>query len=267
MKKESYTNVSVANVYEKPDFKSSVVTQALLGETLMVFGEQGKWLNIRQWDGYEGWIRNFFVAEGAEAYVSCKTEIVIDDLFGAVYEDQNESSTVIRGIVYGNVLKISEKENNWYYVILPDGKLGWTNAVIKEEVGKDIRTFLMTESKRFLGIPYVWGGKTPKGFDCSGFIQTIMRAGGIELPRDAQQQVQFYGFKEIELSDIQGGDLIFFSDEGGNVDHVALSLGESVFIHSSGFVKTENFNKFSPGFNKQLYQNLYSVKSIEGYCN
>jgi cell wall-associated NlpC family hydrolase len=97
----------------------------------------------------------------------------------------------------------------------------------------------------YLGLPYFWGGNSPKGFDCSGFTKTIYRMNGIELPRDANMQA--LAGQPVELdstySHLQPGDLLFFGPRTERITHVAMYLGNRRFIHSDGMVR---INSFSP---------------------
>ena len=99
------------------------------------------------------------------------------------------------------------------------------------------------------------------GFDCSGFIQTVFKSFGIRFPRDSHQQMEYNGLLEIEYSDAQVGDLLFFADNK-IVIHVAICIGNEEIIHSSGYVKIEKLKE-----NQKLYNNLYKIMSIRNLIN
>ncbi len=264
-----YVNVSVANIYGEAAFTSEVVTQALLGESLEVLKIEGEWAFVKQWDNYEGWINQFFTVTTDRKFVERiegNSKMIVGDLFGVVCKEPNSSSTIIRDLVYGNNLPILENKNGWKRVFLPDGEEGWTYVKPQDFSANDMRHYLVQEASRFLGIQYFWGGKTPKGFDCSGFVQTVMKSVGIHLPRDTQMQEDYAILEIIPFEKHQKGDLIFFSNNKDWVNHVAMSIGGERFIHSSGFVKIESFDN-GRLYNDELSKNVTSVKSIKRWCH
>lgn len=260
-----YVNVSVANVHSRPTFTSEVVTQGLMGERVTLLQEDDKWVRIKQWDGYEGWIHRFFLAEANGKYsegIASGGSFVVDDLFGQVHADKTPSSPVTRDLVYGDQLVALDRRKGWTRVLLPDGKSGWTASREASSLSGNAREYVSGLARRFLGVQYLWGGKSPKGFDCSGFTQTVMKAV-VPLPRDARDQAEDSRMDDINVSEVQKGDLIFFAQERDRVDHVAISLGQKSFIHCSGFVKVESLDANLPDFNARLFGHMNRVKSIE----
>lgn len=269
-----FVNVSVANVYSGPAFTSEVVTQALLGEKVVPLEGDDRWVRIKQWDGYEGWIRRFFLTDGTGRFsggLNSGESFVVDDLFAQVHENSNPSSPVIRDLVYGDELVAVDKKQGqkthktsgeWTRVLLPDGKGGWTASGEAPGVLHDPRSYISGLARRFLGVQYFWGGKSPKGFDCSGFVQTVMKRI-VPLPRDSRDQAVAESLDDIDPRDVREGDLLFFSQDYDEVDHVAISLGTDRFIHSSGFVKIESLNENSPDYNAHLHGHLDRARSIE----
>ncbi|MFQ6615765.1 MAG: C40 family peptidase [Fidelibacterota bacterium] len=263
-----YVNVSVANVHSGCTFGSEVVTQALMGERVEELEKDSDWVRIRQWDGYEGWIHRFFLAEANGRYsegFATGESYVVDDLFGRVHAEHSRSSPVIRDLVYGDELVRLDRRSEWTRVLLPDGKSGWTDSPRTPAVSGDVRRHVTGLARRFSGIQYLWGGKSPKGFDCSGFSQTVMKSV-FPLPRDARDQAEDLHLVDTDLETVREGDLIFFSLEGEEVDHVAISLGEDSFIHCSGFVRIESFDGKSSVYNHRLRTHIHRVKSIERVC-
>ena len=120
---------------------------------------------------------------------------------------------------------------------------------------------LISYAKSFIGIPYLWGGKSSLGFDCSGFVQTVFKMTGINMPRDASQQILRENLYDINYCDAKTGDLLFFMEDN-YVNHVAIYLGNQEIIHSSGSVKVENLAD-----NDKLYNNMYKVMSIKKLFN
>lgn len=265
-----YVNVSVANIYSGATFTSEVVTQTLLGESLEVLKIEGEWAFVKQWDNYKGWINQFFTVTPDRKFVERiegNSKMIVGDLFGVVRKEPNSSSTIMRDLVYGNNLPILENKNEWMQVLLPDGEKGWTSVKPQDFSVNDMRHYLVQEASRFLGIQYFWGGKSPKGFDCSGFLQTVMKSGGIHLPRDTQMQEDCVKLESIPYEKHQKGDLIFFSNNEERVIHVAMSMGGERFIHCSGFVKINSFDKDDRLYNDELSNTVTSVKSIKRWCH
>ncbi|MCH8011177.1 MAG: C40 family peptidase [Candidatus Marinimicrobia bacterium] len=265
-----YVNVSVANIYGEAAFTSEVVTQALLGESLEVLKIEGEWAFVKQWDNYEGWINQFFTVTPNSEFlrrIDGNSKIIVGDLFGVVCKEPNSSSTIIRDLVYGNNLPILENKNEWMQVLLPNGEKGWTSVKPQDFSANDMRHYLVQEASRFIGIQYFWGGKSPKGFDCSGFVQTVMKSAGIHLPRDTQMQEDCVKLESIPYAKHQKGDLIFFSNNKDWVNHVAISTGGDKFIHCSGFVKIASFDKDDRLYDDQLSKTVTSVKSIKRRCH
>lgn len=261
-------NVSVANVYAEPAFMSEVVTQALLGEKLDILDTESNWHRVRQWDGYEGWIHEFFHAPVSQEYLHRLNSgqiLTVRDLFASVHETDDLSSPGLRDLVYGNALVVLEEKEGWRKVLLPDGVLGWTDAEPQPSRSDFDRVYLVQEAGRFLGIQYLWGGKSPKGFDCSGYVQTVMKPY-ICLPRDSYSQAEHADLKEIELTEVKEGDLIFFSKNGEGIDHVAISIGGNAFIHCSGFVRTDTFGTASRIGDTWSGRQIVAVRSIKRVC-
>jgi len=259
MQSSTYTiNVSVANLYADPDFNSPVVTQGLLGESCETIDSSGNWLKIRQWDGYESWAHQFFGLARGSVYSGSHT---VSDIHGIVF--QNIAQTIpVRDVTFGSALNAEPlDEANTYSVLLPDGVSGFYKGDLMNSTPDPNRELIVLTAKRFLGSPYVWGGKSPKGFDCSGFVQTMFHSAGIDLPRDAHQQYDFFKDAAVDLESSTLGDLHFFGTED-KITHVAMSTGGKTFIHSQGFVKEESLDEASASANSDLIKKRVATCSV-----
>ena len=188
-----------------------------------------------------------------------------------LYKTSSFKSELVTQALHNERLIILEQNQNWYKVRQWDDYESWIHSFyihkiddknnIKSEDFSKPKNFsdnnLIDTVQELLNIPYLWGGKSQLGFDCSGFVQTVFKTFGIYLPRDSYQQLDYEGLVEIDYSEAQVGDLLFFADNK-NVNHVAICIGNEEIIHSSGYVKIEKLKE-----NKELYQNLYKVMSIK----
>tara|TARA_B100001250_G_scaffold196683_1_gene168953 strand:+ start:167 stop:805 length:639 start_codon:yes stop_codon:yes gene_type:complete len=190
-----------------------------------------------------------------------------------LYNASSFKSELVTQALYHEKLLILDQDKNWYKVRQWDNYESWIHSfyVIGIDAEDNLDASFIRESKpnkkfsdnnlidtakEFLDIPYLWGGKSRFGFDCSGFVQTVFFTFGIKLPRDSYQQMDYKGLVEIKYPKAQVGDLLFFFDNK-HVNHVAISIGNEEIIHSSGYVKIEKLKE-----NKELYQKLYKVMSI-----
>lgn len=262
-------NEGIGEVRRQPDHAAEMVTQYVLGTPLKVLGSRDKerWLRIQGTDGYRGWIRSWSVqpvtAKERLGYENGPV-VEVDALLGRVYAKATTRSLSIREAPLGARLRRLGRSGNWIRVQLPDEERGYVHArellidsksLRSRQRPKDIPSVVRT-AHRFLGVPYQWGGVSPKGIDCSGLIQTVFRLHGVSLPRDARDQYR-WAKKETyvlqDLEDIQFGHLIFFGESARKINHVGMSLGEGKFLHSQGRVKIQSLHPEAPDFNRPLY--------------
>ena len=243
-------NSPVAPVHNKPKFQSEMVTQALLGETCTLLKNHENWRYVRQWDGYEGWIHSFYGIESEDYYEPTHSFFELTGFSEHIKES--------RKIVYGTKLKLTNTEG----LLFPDGWEGSAPKGFRSTSFKASRDNLLKEGRRFLGVPYLWGGKSSLGIDCSGLIQTIFKSVGIKLPRDVWQQVDYFKDHIIPLDSIKCGDILFFG-KNEKIIHTALSSGGPNFLHSQGWVKEESLDKFRDNFNEECFQIFKFSVSVE----
>ncbi len=243
-------NSPVAPVHKYHEFQSEMVTQAILGESCGILKTHENWNFIHQRDGYEGWVHSFYGVESREPFEFTHT---FYNLSG--FSEQNSEK---RRIVYGSKLKLTNSNK----VIFPDGWEGSEPAGFRPVPLESTRKYIMKEGKRFLGVPYQWGGKSSLGIDCSGLIQTVFQSVGIEFPRDACQQAEYFKDRKISLDSVQKGDIIFFG-KNEIITHTALSTGGLNFLHSQGWVKEESLDKFHANFNEECFQIFKFSVSVE----
>jgi cell wall-associated NlpC family hydrolase len=186
-----------------------------------------------------------------------------------VFTEKSDKSQVISDLVLGvSVRKISD-QGSWKEIELPDGRVGFVRSsktVAYQKVDNSIeadRNRIIEIAKTMMGIPYLWGGHSTKGFDCSGFTSTIFRMEGIQLPRDASMQVNL-GEEVIPDSNylnVLAGDLIFFGSPN-RITHVGICLGGSYFIHASGNVHINSLDEKDELFNSHRKRTFRHIKRL-----
>jgi hypothetical protein len=252
--REMLTNVSVAFIHTEPSFRTEASSQTYLGETVIVSEEQGDWYRVRLEDGYEGWVCKFYVVDKPDHW---------DDhdfyhhgkRISWIYRNAQRESSHFRDITLLSRLPALAYKDGMVQVLLPDGNQGWIEKSPRPQFTEVDPDRLVHTAHRFLGTQYFCGGRSPKGFDCSGFVQTTFWLNGLQLPRDAYQQAEVGVRVDDDYNTWRVGDLIFFTERSERITHVAISLGKGDFIHSSGFVK---LNSLNPD-HKDLYLEKYST--------
>lgn len=264
-------NLSVGNIRSEDSHPSTMVTQAMLGTPVKIMENDGGWYRIQTPDNYIGWID----ASGIEKVSKEKLnkwknadKIIFTNRYGSVYKSKNINSGTISDIVMGNILQVDETSDNWYKVVFPDGRTGYIEkekAQTIPEWQKNIEISgenIANLAKEFMGIPYLWGGTSIKGADCSGFVKTVYFMHGIILQRDASQQTKYGELVPVEdnYDQLQPGDLIFFGEN--RVTHVGIYISDYEFIHASGLVKVNSLNKEAPNYSPSRESSIIRARRI-----
>jgi gamma-D-glutamyl-L-lysine dipeptidyl-peptidase len=212
---------------------AKVRTQILFGEIYQVLVEQGDWLQIHSLvDRYEGWIRkNQHTPIGMEEAELWPRQKVCTSLFAPVTSAKSGGNFMIPA---GSLLWFGPSGDP----LIP----AFSDFRIPDSKGVPPESPLLELARQFLHTPYLWGGKTALGIDCSGFTQVVFRIKGIHLMRDSHQQA-LQGKSIDQLEDAAPGDLIFFKDQAGNIMHVGINLGSGNIIHASGSVRIDRLTE------------------------
>jgi hypothetical protein len=191
-------------------------------------------------DKYEGWIDKtlFFEINEAQFEQIKHTKPVVNKNLVCYIESGNEKIQLLRGSSFPML------ENK--QIIIRDKSFDVHN--FEKVAGKDIRKEMIETAKSYLNAPYLWGGKHPFGIDCSGFSQVVYKIHGIQIPRDASQQVSL-GSSRNFIDEAEPGDLAFFDNEEGNVIHVGIVMEGRKIIHASGKVRIDKLD----------HQGIYNV--------
>lgn len=248
MTKYAFCKVNISPVRKENRDASEMVTQLLFGELVTVLGEHGNFLLIESFhDAYQGyidWKQVEYISE-KELKKWTSEQTIQRELFRYI-ETPWGKQLVSRGSFVGMDARFSI------------GKFTFEVVQKSEMEVVDVCSFAMT----YLNTPYLWGGKSAFGIDCSGFVQQVFRMFGINLPRDAYQQEE-YGLL-IDFADREAGDLAFFTNDAGKVTHVGILLSKDEIIHASAYVRIDLFTEngiFSKDYNKITHQ-LATIKRV-----
>jgi SH3-like domain-containing protein len=225
----------VANMYSKPSEDADVVSQAIYGSNVGLVERQQGWARIRTADDCTGWTPLGALLPG-KAYAASGRVAEVESLFAHIYRERSVMAHApLLTVPFETKLEVlAQPEERWLEVRLPDGRSGWVQA---GDIAFDAKPLGIPEmiefSKRFLGVPYTWGGTSSFGYDCSGFTQMLMRRRGVPMPRDAQPQADWSGAAPVERKDLKPGDLLYFGDSAKKITHTGVYLGDGKFIDAT----------------------------------
>jgi len=223
--------VPVSPLRASPSHKSEMISQLLFGEMIEIF-EKGEehWIRVRcLYDQYDGWMTNNHIAE--PPYQSAPIHLTADWSNDILFNGQSmhlSFGSDLRGLVNGQA--------EW-------GKHNWSfkgNHLDPQHHRKTEKNVLKIASL-FLNTPYLWGGRSVFGLDCSGYTQVVYKSFGLGLSRDSYQQAS-QGENVGFLQEAKGGDLAFFDNEEGKITHVGILMNEHEIIHASGKVRVDRID-------------------------
>lgn len=222
-------NLSVIPVRAMPSEKSEMTTQLLFGETCDIIDSVKNWLLIRtHFEQYEGWCSNnqLQLIHDASIQIPEYERLTIVSKTAIIQQEMKAEQILSFGSsIAGNW--IAAQSN--YKIIVGETRLHVQHLKTKQ---------LIEDALKFMGTPYLWGGRSIFGIDCSGFIQLVFKANGVALPRDASQQVKL-GSTVNFIEEAQPGDLLFFDNEVGQIVHVGMLISGNNVIHASGYVRID----------------------------
>lgn len=273
---------SMGTIHRAAAYSSETVTQTLMGTPVRVLDKKGGWYRIQTPDRYIGWINGAvsLMTKDEQADYYCNPKIIVTSLFASSYQQADVSSQIVSDLVIGNVLAVNEELDGFFKVLYPDGREAYVltkDAIDMENwLPNQTQQSVVDVAKLFMGVPYVWGGTSSKGLDCSGFTKIVYFMHNIILPRDASQQVMtgLLVDETKEFEKLEPGDLVFFGDKVTDeqpkerVVHVGIYIGSYRFIHASDYIKINSFNpedELYDEFNTNRYLRTKRVLGEDGY--
>ncbi|MEO8370322.1 MAG: NlpC/P60 family protein [Candidatus Solibacter sp.] len=243
----------VVNMYSRPSADADVVSQAIYGANVGIVEQKDGWVRIRTADEYQGWTPLSSLLPG-RPYAAGPKVAEVQSLFAHIYREASVTKHApLITIPFESRLEVvtePKEDGRWYQVRLPDDRAGWVQA---GDISLNPKKLSISEtlefSKRFLGLPYTWGGTSSYGYDCSGFSQMLGRRRGISMPRDAQPQADWSGMMPVERKELQPGDLLYFGSSDKKITHTGIYMGDGKFInattHETPMIRIDDLNEES----------------------
>ncbi len=240
-------NLSIVPLRLEASDASELVTQVLYGETFKILEERKKWSRIRlKFDSYEGWIDNkqfVFTSEEDHQELNKNSPKLVSDLVAMLTTEDNQLLALPMGC---NVAAAP------YLNHTAEG------ATVSK---KFLKQHIINTALLYLNAPYLWGGKTPFGIDCSGFTQMCYKMNGYKLLRDASQQAT-QGEPLSFIEESEPGDLAFFDNAEGNIIHVGIIMEDNYIIHAHGKVRIDRLDHTGI-FNYEKRQHTHTLRVIK----
>jgi hypothetical protein len=252
----AYVCRSVAGLYRRPSYDSEILTQEILGHRVRAGPVNKGFTRCTLRDGYAGWM-----PEGSLAVTG---KYAATHVVGRRIASLGAVGAGPVAVSMGSILRVTSTGPRRHAVELPDGRSGWiaagsvTGLTEWERKPPSVPELL----RRLMGTPYLWGGKSAFGFDCSGLVQFVMGLAGVALPRDSGDQAR-RGRLIRDLRRLRPLDLVFFGS-GSGIDHVAIHLGDLKIAHASAMVRVESLDRSSPGFREDLLERFRFARRIAG---
>lgn len=259
---------AVENMHSRSTSSSDVVSQALLGDNVTILKKERNadgedWYQLETPDTYKGWVVSSalrFLKPGEKPYASSGKIFVVTALLANTYREPDVTKhKPVKVAPISSVLEVvAERDERWLEVNLPcntrafiqrgDGELGQAPHVWARKSAED----MVALSKRFIGLPYFWGGTSPLGLDCSGFVQLVYKMGGFPLRRDSHMQFAQTDLIAVPAGEEAAGDLVFFTK---NIGHVGMMINAEEFINATTWQKpVVQISRLDEAHWKELYQ-------------
>lgn len=225
---------NVTGLFGEPNFRSEMMDQLLTGAVVEQLEVEGNWVFVRLPDGYLGWVYKGYLQSASPSQFTH----YVSEPVSLLRESPDENGAVSGRLLVGTTVCVTHSDNGFLKVTTAGQAEGWlpSSQLRAQETlpnsQAEQRAQMVQDGRRFTGVPYIWGGSTSYGFDCSGYVRLLHKLAGILIPRDAD--MQYAAGKPIEPP-FQPGDLLFFGSAKGHrsISHVGMSVGGWNIIHSS----------------------------------
>ena len=232
----------VANMYRGPSRDTDVVSQAIYGVSVSLTEEKAGWAKIETPDQYTGWMQAEFLRHlktDEARYASGGHVAQVESLFANIYREPSVTKhEPLLTVPFETRLEViaepRSEESRWLQIRLVDDRQGWVqrgDVTMKPETLSIDGAIAL--ARRFLGLPYTWGGTSSFGYDCSGFMQMLCRRRGVVTPRDAGPQAAWYGVVPVAKDQLRAGDLLYFGSSEKRITHTGMYIGDDRFIHAT----------------------------------
>jgi gamma-D-glutamyl-L-lysine dipeptidyl-peptidase len=256
--------LSVIPIRLQANEKSEMVTQLLFGEVVEIIKLSPRvaslasgWVQVRcLWDDYVGWVNEKQLLILSEATTETK---LTEQAFAMCYEHCHAAMAEDYSIpiTLGATLPLFDG----IQLKLADRKFTFSGQAINPQQIIPTADFLLKIARKYLFAPYLWGGKSPFGIDCSGLVQMCYKMLNIRMPRDAYQQVEVGRVVDF-VQQAQPGDLAFFDNAAGNIIHVGIVMANSMIIHASGRVRIDHLDHYGI-FNEELKKYSHKLRIVK----
>jgi cell wall-associated NlpC family hydrolase len=234
------TREAYADLRRRPSHDAALVSQSVMGEPLALVRERGEWLEVEAKNGYRGWVRSWALEPdlpGERAFWQTRPIARVVVPCAPLRAEPRAGAPRVAEAGFLARFPLIGKRRASYLVLLPGRGPAWLPAA-SAEVWPDAGSpppppgRLVRIASRLLGTPYLWGGTSSRGYDCSGLVMRLYEWAGLALPRDSRQQAAL-GYDFTDPGVARPGDLLFFAERGRPVSHVALALGRGAILHAS----------------------------------
>lgn len=282
-------NLSVVNVRSAPRHSAELATQVLMGTQLDLLKFESGYYLVRTPEGYISWLDHYAVTPKTQTEINHwkkSDKLIFTDDYGHVLIEPDQNSARVSDVVLGSIFNNLGQKNGFYKIGFPDGRLGYIPSYqltdYKQWINKtDVQaSAVINVARKMVGVPYLWGGTSIKGVDCSGFTKTAYFMNGVIIPRDASQQAltgspvtilndENEPDQQKILNNLKAGDLLFFAAAKktslqARITHVALYLGNGEFIHAAGLVRINSLIPGKHNFDETQYNTIVSARRYLG---
>ncbi|MGA9450363.1 MAG: C40 family peptidase [Verrucomicrobiia bacterium] len=263
-----------------PSHKAELGTQVLMGDVVRVWKRSANagfaWYLTQSGDGYLSWLEEGTFVRCTRAQVEAWNRgplLVVTACEECLRERPQADAQPVSDVVLCDLVRKTGEEGDWYKVELPDARAGFlpkqaaADYVAWKQARQPTAENIERTAREFIGRPYLWGGNSPKGFDCSGFTRTVFFLNGIALMRDASQQAEQGVAVPVDFSQLKKGDLLFFGSRAHRgtperIGHVGIYLGDKLFIHSSEMVHISSLDPESPIHDDNWIRTLVQARRV-----